>query len=174
MNIVLIGMPGVGKSTLGVLLAKALGMAFIDTDSIIQEHEGRILQEIIDSEGVDGFLKVEERAILGVRAANTVISTGGSVIYSPLAMAHLKHDALTVYLDAPYEDIESRLSNISTRGVVIKPGCSLQDVYNERVPLYKKYSDLTAACSERDIEGCVEALAASVRFRILEGSYPLE
>lgn len=166
MNIVLIGMPGVGKSTLGVLLAKALGMAFIDTDSIIQEHEGRILQEIIDSEGVDGFLKVEERAILELKADNSVISTGGSVIYSPLVMEHLKHDALTIYLDAPFEDIESRLSNISTRGVVIKSGCSLQDVYNERVPLYEQYSDLTVACSERDIAGCVETLAASVRFWI--------
>lgn len=166
MNIILIGMPGVGKSTLGVLLAEALGMAFVDTDIIIQENEGRMLQEIIDAEGIDGFLKAEERAILGLRTANTVISTGGSVIYSPVAMAHLKHEALTVYLDAPFEDIESRLSNINTRGVVIKPGSSLRDVYNERVPLYKQYSDLTAACSERDIAGCVDSLAASVRSRI--------
>lgn len=163
MNIILIGMPGVGKSTLGVLLAKALGMAFIDTDIVIQENEGRQLQEIIDADGIDAFLEAEERAILGLKAHGAVISTGGSAVYSEGAMAHLKNGGLTIYLDAPFDEIENRLSNISTRGIVIRPGCSLQDIYNERVPLYRKYADVTMVCSEKDTEACVGALVASVR-----------
>lgn len=163
MNIILIGMPGVGKSTLGVLLAEAMGMTFIDTDTIIQEREGRPLQEVLDSKGVDGFLEAEEQALLSLRTNNAVISTGGSVVYSQRGMAYLKDGGLTVYLSAPYLEIEDRLDNLSTRGVVIKPGCSLRDTYDERVPLYEHYADLTVMCSENDVAACVEAIAESLR-----------
>lgn len=163
MNIVLIGMPGAGKSTLGVLLAKALGMAFIDTDLIIQENEGKLLQDILDQDGIDYFLAAEERAILALTAENAVISTGGSVVYSDEAMAHLKKNGLAIYLDASFEAIELRLSNISTRGVVIKPGCSLRDIYLEREPLYIKYADMTTSCSDEDAEGCVAQMVSLIR-----------
>lgn len=171
MNVVLIGMPGAGKSTLGVLLADALGLTFVDTDILIQKSEGRLLQEIINTDGIEGFLKAEEIAILGLQAEGTVIATGGSVVYSEAAMAHLKRGGLVVYLEAPFDEIENRLNDISTRGVVIKPGSSLKDVYDERVPLYKKYGDLTATCSEKDVEGAVNALAAAVKEIIRNSSF---
>lgn len=129
MNIVLIGMSGAGKSTLGVLLAKALGMDFIDTDLIIQQLEGRLLQEIIDHEGIDKFMEIEEKIVSELELNNCVISTGGSVIYSNKAMNALKQVGQIVYLHVPYEEIQKRLINITTRGIVMKKGNSLKDVY---------------------------------------------
>lgn len=163
MNIILIGMPGVGKSTLGVLLAEAMKMSFIDTDTIIQERAERSLQDILDSDGVDRFLIVEEQALLSLQTDNTVISTGGSVIYSQRGMTHLKDNGLTVYLWAPYLEIENRLDNLSTRGVVIKPGRSLKDTYDERVPLYEDFADLTVTCSEKNVEVCVKEITEALR-----------
>ncbi|TYP72092.1 shikimate kinase [Paenibacillus methanolicus] len=155
MNIVLVGMSGAGKSTLGVLLAKAIGMDFVDTDIIIQQREGRLLQEIIDRDGMEEFMWIEEEAVSELQLTNCVISTGGSVIYSEVAMAALRQRGQVLYLHVTFEEIAKRLGNISTRGIVMRKDNSLQDVYEERVPLYKKYSDTTIDCSSKDIEQCV-------------------
>lgn len=163
MNIVLIGMSGAGKSTLGVLLAKALGMDFVDTDIVIQQHEGRLLQDIIDNEGIEIFLDIEERTVSELQLQNCIISTGGSVIYSEQAMNILKQDGHIIYLHVPYEEIQRRLINVTTRGIVIKKGNSLKDVYEERVPLYNKYSDNTLNCSNKNIEQCVSEIIEKVQ-----------
>ncbi|WP_248928691.1 shikimate kinase [Paenibacillus hamazuiensis] len=161
-NIVLIGMSGAGKSTLGVLLAKALGMDYVDTDIVIQQQEGRLLQEIIDSDGIEKFMNVEENIVSGQRLKNSVISTGGSVVYSEKAMNALKQGGQVIYLHVPYEEITRRLTNITTRGIVMRKGNSLKDVYEERVPLYMKYSDMTLDCSNKDIEQCVSEIIGKI------------
>ena len=158
MNIVLIGMSGSGKSTLGVLLAKALGMDYVDTDIVIQQHEGRLLQDIINIDGIEKFMEIEEKTVSALHLKNCIISTGGSVIYSEKAMNALKQGGLIIYLHVPYEEIKRRLVNVTTRGIVIKKGNSLEDVYEERVPLYIKYSDKTLDCSNKDIEQCVSEI----------------
>ena len=155
MNIVLIGMPGAGKSTLGVLLAKALGKNYVDTDILIQQNEGRLLQDIIDSDGINKFIALEEKTISKLHLKNCIIATGGSVIYSEKAMHTLKQDGKTVYLHVSFEEIKKRITNITTKGILIKNGAGLKDVYEERVPLYMKYSDITIDCSNKDIEQCV-------------------
>jgi len=167
MNIVLIGMSGAGKSTLGVLLAKALGMDYVDTDIVIQQHEGKLLQGIIDNNGIEEFMKIEESIISDLKIKNCIIATGGSVIYSEKAMNVLKQGGQIIYLHVPYEEIKKRLINITTRGIVIKKGNSLKDVYEERVPLYVKYSDKTLDCSNKDIEHCVSEIIEKIR----EGLY---
>ncbi|WP_292364610.1 shikimate kinase [Methanoculleus sp. UBA208] len=154
-NIILIGMPGAGKSTVGVILAKTLGMQFIDTDILIQERAGKMLQEILDTDGPDAFKRIEEEAILSLHPDRAVIATGGSVVCSPDAMAHLKSEGVVVYLEISYEEMEKRLKNITTRGIVLLPGQSLRGMYDERVPLYEKYADLTVACSGGDLESVV-------------------
>ena len=155
MNIVLIGMPGAGKSTLGVLLAKALGMDYVDTDIVIQQHEGKLLQNIIDNDGIDNFMKIEERVVSDLKLQNCVIATGGSIIFSEKAVNVLKQGGQMFYLHVPYGEIDKRLKNIKTRGIVIKKGSSLKDIYEERVPLYMKYADKTVDCSNKNIEDCV-------------------
>jgi len=154
-NIILIGMPGAGKSTVGVILAKSLGMQFIDTDILIQEQTGRMLQEILDGEGPDTFKRIEEETILSLHPSRAVVATGGSVVCSRNAMAHLKSGGLVVYLEISYEEMKKRLKNITTRGIVLLPGQSLRGMYDERVPLYEKYADLTVACSGEDLESVV-------------------
>ncbi len=154
-NIILIGMPGAGKSTVGVVLAKTLGMQFIDTDILIQERAGKMLQEILDTDGPDAFKRIEEETILSLHPRNAVIATGGSVVCSPDAMAHLKSGGLAVYLKISYEEMEKRLKNITTRGILLLPGQSLRGMYDERVPLYERYADLTVACSGGDLESVV-------------------
>lgn len=139
-NIVLIGMAGAGKSTLGVLLAKALGMDFVDTDILIQQREERLLQEIIDHDGIDRFLAVEESVISELHLRNSVIATGGSVVYSQRAMEALREGGTVIYLYVAYKEVERRVTNITTRGIVIKQGRSLKDAYEERLPLYHRYS----------------------------------
>ena len=151
----MIGMPGAGKSTLGVLLAKALGMDFVDTDIMIQQRENRLLQEIIDVEGMESFIRIEEDVIAALKFRHSVIATGGSVVYSQRAMEALKRDGTVIYLSVPYEEVQKRVTNITTRGIVLKAGNSLKDAYQERLPLYQKYSDLIVDCAQRDIEGCV-------------------
>ncbi|SFS72507.1 shikimate kinase [Paenibacillus sp. BC26] len=155
MNIVLVGMSGSGKSTLGVLLAKALEMNYVDTDIVIQQHKGRLLQDIIDHDGIESFMQVEEVMVSELQLKNCIISTGGSVIYSEKAMKVLKQHGQVIFLHVSYEEIEKRLTNVTTRGIVIKKGYSLKDVYDERVPLYIKYSDKILDCSNKDIEQCV-------------------
>ncbi len=154
-NIVLIGMPGAGKSTVGVVLAKALGMQFIDTDILIQERTGRMLQEILDEDGPDAFKRIEEEAILSLNPRRAVIATGGSVVYSKDAMAHLRSAGAIVYLEIPYAEMEARLKNITTRGILLLPGQSLRGMYGERVPLYEEYADITVACTGGDLESVV-------------------
>ena len=144
-NIVLIGMPGVGKSTLGVVLAKELGFEFVDADLLIQKREKRLLKEIIAEDGVDGFLKVEEEVNADLEAERTVIATGGSVVYSAKAMEHLKSIGKVVYLKLNFDDLNNRLGNLKGRGVVLKDGQTLKSLYEERTPLYEKYADITVS-----------------------------
>lgn len=154
-NIILIGMPGSGKSTLGVLLAKALGRRFLDTDLLIQEREGRLLQDIIDQDGIERFLEIEEQALLSVDVEHCVIATGGSVVYSQKGMEALKQNGDVLYLSATYEEVEKRVTNITTRGIVLKHGCSLRDAFTERVPLYERYQDYTIDSTGKSIEESV-------------------
>ena len=154
-NIIIIGMPGAGKSTMGVVLAKTLGRNFIDTDIVIQERAGRLLQEIIDEEGPDAFLAIEEKILLSLHCRNAVIATGGSVVFSERAMEHLKVSGVVIYLKISCEEMVRRLSNITTRGIVLVAGQSLPDMYTRRIPLYEKYADITIDCSEDDFENSI-------------------
>lgn len=141
-NVVLIGMPGCGKSTVGVVLAKTLGYRFLDSDLLIQESENRLLSEIIEQEGLDGFNAIENKVNASINVKKSVIATGGSVIYGKEAMEHLKEIGVVVYIKLPYEKIKRRLGNLAQRGVAIKDNQTLRDLYNERVPLYEKYADI--------------------------------
>ncbi|MBI9076639.1 MAG: shikimate kinase [Desulfatibacillum sp.] len=145
-NVVLIGMPAVGKSTIGVLLAKALGFLFVDTDLIIQAGEGVSLQEIINTRGVAFFRVVEERHICGLDCQRHVIATGGSAVYSARAMAHLSKNGVIVHLDIDLQSLEQRLEDIGNRGVVMAPGQTIEDLYNNRRPLYLKYGQMGVDC----------------------------
>ncbi|WP_139905916.1 shikimate kinase [Clostridium thermarum] len=156
MNIILIGMPGAGKSTLGVLLAKALGKNFIDTDIIIQQNEGMKLFEIINKCGLKGFLDIEEWYILKLETEDSVLATGGSVVYSKKAMERLKSMGTIVYLKLQYEEIERRLKDITTRGVAIGNNMTLKELYLERKSLYEKYADIIIECDNKGIEEIVE------------------
>ena len=151
-NIVLIGMPGSGKSTCGVVAAKMLLKNFFDTDLLIQNIEGISLQNIINEKGNDYFEKAEEQAILSLDIQGSVIATGGSVVYSEKAMKHLKKLGKIIYLHLDYEHMCSRISNLSTRGVVMKNGETLKDMYNERLPLYEKWADYTVLCNHNSVE----------------------
>ena len=142
-NLILIGMPGVGKSCIGVVLAKALGMSFIDSDIVIQEETGRTLSDIIADVGREGFLRLEEEINARIECENSVIATGGSVIYGPAAMAHFKQIGTIVYLAIDCAHLEERLGDLDARGVIHDKGQTLQDIYNERVGLYERYADLT-------------------------------
>lgn len=142
-NITLIGMPASGKSTVGVLLAKRLGYSFVDADIVIQEKTGKLLKEIIAEQGTDGFLKVEENVNSELDVQRSVIAPGGSVIYGPKAMKHLKEISVVVYLKLSYEDVKMRLGDLKDRGVALKDGMTLKDLYDERIPLYEKYADIT-------------------------------
>ena len=164
-NIVLIGMPGCGKSTVGVLLAKVLGFAFVDTDVVLQAREGRKLQRMIDEIGVDAFLKKEEEAILALDCDRTVIATGGSVVYGHEAMARLHRDGLVIYIRLPYEEIERRLSNLATRGVTLRNGQTLRNLYDERIPLYEREADYAFDSAGCDIEKTVASIAEYIEGR---------
>lgn len=159
-NIVMIGMPAAGKSTIGVLLAKRLGYSFVDSDLVIQEKEGKLLKEIIAEVGDDGFLKVEERVNMGLDVKKSVIAPGGSVIYGKGAMEHFKKTATIVYLKLSYEDLERRLGNLVDRGVVLKDGMTLRDLYEERVPYYEKYADVTVDETGKEFGEIVDELRA--------------
>ena len=150
-NIVLIGMPGCGESTVGVVLAKATGFRFTDSDLIIQEKDGRLLSEIIDEEGLDGFERIENEINSSLTAKHTVIATGGSVVYGREAMEHLRSIGVVVYIRLPFEEIRKRLGNLHKRGVAIREGQTLRDLYDERVPLYEKYADITVDVDGRNI-----------------------
>lgn len=141
-NVILIGMPGVGKSTIGVILAKKLGYEFVDSDLLIQSREKRLLKEIIEDEGLDGFLEIEADVNASVDIENVVLATGGSVVYKERAMKHLKEIGTVVYLKVSYEELQKRLGNLKDRGVALKEGQTLKDLCDERCPLYEKYADI--------------------------------
>lgn len=159
-NITLIGMPGVGKSTLGVVLAKVLGYQFIDADLLIQKEEKRKLSVIIEQEGPEGFKKIENRINASIEAENTVIATGGSVVYCEEAMEHLKSIGKVVYLKLSLKPLSRRLGNLKGRGVLLKEGQTLRDLYRERIPLYEKYADITVDEEGKNLEECLQALLA--------------
>lgn len=142
-NIILIGMPASGKSMVGVLLAKRLGYSFIDTDIVIQQQEQRLLSEIITQEGLDGFIEIENRINADIQAERTVIAPGGSVIYGQEAMEHFKSLGIVVYLKVSYENLKKRVGSMRKRGVAVREGMTLLDLYKERVPYYERYADMT-------------------------------
>lgn len=157
-NIVLIGMPGSGKSTVGVILAKVLGYTFVDSDLLIQKEEKRLLKDIIAQEGQEGFLKIENRVNRSIRTEKSVIATGGSVVYCQEAMEHLKKIGAVLYLKLDYQQLNKRLSNLIGRGVVLKRGQTLKDLYEERVPLYEKYADYIIDEKKTDAEGTLQKI----------------
>ncbi len=162
-NIVLIGMPASGKSTAGVLLAKAIGYGFIDTDLLIQNRERALLCDIIQAKGAEEFLRIEEQVNSELWAEHCVISTGGSVVYGEKAMLHLKELGTVVYLKLSEPALEKRLKNIFRRGVVMRtPGETVAQLYAERVPLYEKYADVTIDCEGHTVEETVQAIAEAV------------
>ncbi len=158
-NIVLIGMPGAGKSTVGVVLAKRMGMSFMDSDLVIQEQEGKTLHKIIEEKGTEGFLEVEDRVNAGINPKNTIIATGGSVVYGKNAMEHLSQIGTVCYLKLSYESIDDRLGDLAQRGVALKDGQTLMDLYQERTPLYEKYANLTIDCENKNIREIVSEIA---------------
>ncbi len=158
-NIVLIGMPGCGKSTVGVLLAKALGMRFLDTDVVFQAQQSKKLQEMINEIGIDAFLNREEACVCEIECDHTVIATGGSVVYGKKAMQHLHQNGLVVYIRLPYEEIEKRLSNLATRGVTLREGQTLRNLYDERIPLYEAEADVVFDANRGEIEQTTRELA---------------
>ena len=166
-NIVLIGMPSAGKSTVGVILAKTLGMNFIDTDLVIQEKTSRLLQNIINDDGINNFLEIEESSILSLKVKNTVIATGGSVVFCNKAIKYLKLDGIVVYLKVRFEEIVKRLDDITTRGVVLANGQNLKDMYNQRSPLYEKYSDITIDCSKKSVEEIIFNVTNVIKEEVL-------
>ena len=157
-NIVLIVMPGVGKSTLGVILAKIIGYRFLDADLVIQEREGMLLKEIIAKKGVEGFMAIENEVNASLKCEKTIIATGGSVIYGREAMEHLKKIGKVIYLKAEYETLNKRLSNLQGRGVVLKHGQNLQQLYDERTPLYEEYADYIIDETGCDIEETIKKI----------------
>lgn len=158
MNLILIGMPGCGKSTVGVVLAKALGMDFIDSDLVIQKVTGKRLSAIIDESGDAGFREVENRVNADLTAENSIIATGGSVVYGEEAMRHLKQIGTVIYLKLSCEAIEERLGDLHARGVSIQPGWTLRDLYNERIPLYEKWADITVDCEKMMLREVVHTI----------------
>ncbi len=159
-NIILIGMPSAGKSTIGVLLAKRLGYSFVDVDLVIQERTGKLLREIIAEQGMGGFLKVEEEINAGLCALHSVIAPGGSVIYGERAMAHLRELGTVVYLKIRYEELVRRVGNVKDRGVALKEGMTLRDLFDERVAYYERYADLTIDEEGKEFGQVVDALRA--------------
>lgn len=162
-NVILIGMPAVGKNTVGVVVAKRLGYKFVDTDILIQEEEGRLLREIIEEKGIHGFLEIEDRVNAGVDVENTVISPGGSVVYCKNAMEHYKKIGTVVYLQVSFETINKRLKNAKGRGVVLKEGQTLKDLYDERVRLFEKYADVTVSEDGLNLEETIEEVLKTLK-----------
>jgi shikimate kinase len=160
--VVLIGMPGAGKSTIGILLAKELGLDFIDTDVSIQVREGRTLQNITDQQGYLALRSIEEQVLLAEDIRGKVVSTGGSAVYSEAGMAHLKQDSTVVFLDVPLAELEQRISNFNTRGIARRPDQSFEDLFEERSVLYKRYADIRIDCSTLHIEEVLQKTCSAL------------
>jgi shikimate kinase len=161
-NIILIGMPGVGKSTVGVLLAKATRRGFIDTDVYLQAGEGKALQEILDGHGIEAFRRMEEDYLLCLGAASHVVATGGSAVYSDKAMQSLKATGPVVHLELPLELLERRIDNMATRGIVMARGQTLADVFARRAPLYCRWADLTVQCVQKTQDQIVSEIVRRI------------
>ncbi len=166
-NITLIGMPGAGKSTIGVLLAKSLLCDFVDTDLIIQKKTGKSLCDLIEEKGIDGFLQLENDIICEQEFENCVIATGGSAVYGEEAMAKLRKNSTVIYIKVSIKDLEKRLSNIRTRGVAMKKGSTVTDLYMERYSLYERYADIILYSSGQSPEECVEGIMASIKGQVM-------
>lgn len=162
-NVVLIGMPGAGKSTVGVVLAKKLGFRFVDSDLVIQEKCDKLLHELIEEHGVEGFWEIENQINGELQVEKAVIATGGSAIYGKTAMEHLSQIGLVVYLELSLSEIADRLGDLKERGVTLKEGQTLQGLYEERIPLYEKYAQLTISCEGKNIRQIVEEIAKVYR-----------
>ncbi len=162
-NIVLIGMPACGKSTVGVILAKILGMDFVDTDIMIQNKEGARLNQIISERGVNGFMECEEQALLGIDTSHTVIATGGSAVYSDAGMRQLSENSMVVYLKAELPELKKRLDDLKERGVVFRAGESFEEMYAERAKLYEKYADFTVSEAGESVEDTVKKIMMALR-----------
>lgn len=161
-NIVLVGMPAVGKSTIGVLLAKTLILSFTDTDLLIQEKYKKSLCDIIKDNGTKAFLDIEEKIILETNFENTVIATGGSAVYGESAMKKLKENGTVVYLRLSTEEIKKRIGDIKSRGVVLTNGSTVEDIFEDRKALYEKHADFTVDCNNSTVEECVEKIIANL------------
>ncbi len=161
-NIVLIGMPGAGKSTVGVVLAKRLGYGFVDSDLVIQEKYDRLLHELIEEYGVEGFWKLENDVNASLERRKSVIATGGSVVYGAGAMEHLREIGTVVYLKLPCQEVALRLGDLNARGVTLREGQSLQELYEERVPLYEKYAHVVVDCHGKPIREIVAEIAGMI------------
>lgn len=157
-NIVLIGMPGVGKSTVGVLLAKAINYDFLDSDLVIQQDSDKKLYEIINESGIEEFLRIEDKTLANINKERTVIATGGSAVYGENAMKHLKESGVVVYLKLSCVEIIKRINNITTRGIAMKKGKTIFDIYDERVPLYEHYADVIVDVECKNIEETVSMI----------------
>ena len=162
-NLVLIGMPGVGKSTAGVVAAKLAGYQFLDSDLVIMQRDGRRLREIIEQDGVEGFLSIENRVNASISAHNTIIATGGSVVFGDGAMYHLSSIGTIVYLRASYETVASRITNLKGRGVAMKPAQTLREIYEERKDLYEKFAEYIIDVDKQSIEATAKELAKIAR-----------
>ncbi len=162
-NVVMVGMPGSGKSTIGVILAKSLGFDFVDTDLVICKREGKKLQEIIDTEGLEKFLEIEQQVGEEISPVNSVVATGGSMILSDEAMKNLKKDGIVVYVEVPLKILKKRITNMKTRGIAFKKGETLEDIFRVRTPLYEKYADITITADENTVpEDCVNQIVERI------------
>lgn len=162
-NVILIGMPGAGKSSVGVVLAKHLGYRFVDSDLVIQEQEGKLLHQLIDEKGLAGFLEVEDRVNASLFFERAVIATGGSAIYGRKGMEHLAASGTIVYLKLGLPAIQERLGDLHERGVALKEGQTLEQLYEERIPYYEQYADLTLDVEELEIRTIVERIAKHIK-----------
>lgn len=163
-NIILIGMPGAGKSTVGVVLAKKLGYRFVDSDLVIQDKYGKLLHELIEENGVEGFWKIENDVNASLDTQKSVIATGGSAVYGTEAMEHLRQIGTVVYLQLPYEEVAERLGDLNARGVTLMPGQTLVDLYEERIPLYEKYAHIVVECSGKMLREVVAEVVQQIEW----------
>lgn len=168
-NLILIGMPAVGKSTLGVVLAKRIGFGFTDTDLLIQSGEGKGLSNIIHDQGIEEFCDLEATYVQQLKIRKTVIATGGSVVYRDSAMGHLKNLGCIVFLDIRLRELEKRLKEIDARGVVHMPGQTIDQIYDERRPLYQRYADITVDCTHKSLEETLKSVISHLSY----GSVPI-